>query len=323
MPDRLVKGEFVVRSSVEVVAGEVVRELGGVGTSVTERVMPRAEFEERFREVLRRKEGGAELSKQDMRVVLRFLSRDRPVLSFSDKAIKVAVPGQRVEEVTREDESIANIRGLITDLGRQVEQLTDRVGELETEARKAVKEKQNIKAKRALRAKKASEGMLEERSKMLETLEKTWRSIEVASDNVAIVEAMKEGRDVLAGLNQKVGGAEGVEDVMDGLREQMDVVEDVTGVINEGSAQGIDEGEVEDELEALEKEERDKVEARERAQRESIEARERAERERMKKEEQEALQKRLEGIDVPMSEPSQAEEHEDEDKFEEANEMAQ
>ncbi|TKX21927.1 Snf7-like protein [Elsinoe australis] len=323
VPDRLVKGEFVVRSSVEVVAGEVVRELGGVGASVTERVMPRGEFEGRFREVLRQKKGGAELSKQDMRVVLRFLSRDRPVLSFSEKAVKVAVQGQGVEEVTREDESIANIRGLITDLGRQVEQLTERVGELETEARKAVKEKQNIKAKRALRAKKASEGMLEERSKMLETLEKTWRSIEVASDNVAIVEAMKEGRDVLAGLNQKVGGAEGVEDVIDGLREQMDVVEDVTGVINEGSAHRIDEGEVEDELEALEKEERDKVEARERAGRGVIEARERAERERREKEEQEALQKRLEGIDVPMSEPSKPEEHEDEDKFEEANEMAQ
>ncbi|KAF2226943.1 Snf7-domain-containing protein [Elsinoe ampelina] len=214
------------------------------------------------------------------------------------------------------------MKGLIEDLGTQVEELTERVEKLNVQAREAVKEGQNVKAKRALRGKKAAESMLEERSKMLETLETTWRSIEVASDNVAIVQAMKEGRDILRSLNDKVGGTEAVEDVMQGLREQMDVTEDVTSVINEGAASNIDEGEVDDELEALEREEREKKEARERAQREAIEVEQRAQKEATDQAEQEALRKRLEGIDVPMSEPHGAKEDE-EDHFEEANEMAQ
>ncbi|KAF4552120.1 Snf7-like protein 2 [Elsinoe fawcettii] len=319
--DALVAGDFVVRETLEKVGEMVSREVLGLG-GVTERVIPRREFEERFSGLLKEREEGAELSVRDMGVLLRFLERDRGVLSFSERTVKVAGPGGK-EDVTREDESIANMRDLIQNLGEQVEVLTERVGQLEKEARAAVKEGQNVKAKRALRSKKAAEGMLEERGKMLETLERTWQAIEAASDNVAIVQAMKEGKDVLRGLNEKVGGAEGVEDVMQGLREQMDVAEDVTSVINEGAAAGIDEGEVDNELEALEKEEREKNAAQEKAQRQASEAKEQAEQAAKEKAEQEQLRKRLEGIDVPMTEPIQQEHEDGEDKFEEANEMVQ
>ncbi|KAG8628243.1 hypothetical protein KVT40_004116 [Elsinoe batatas] len=320
--DALVAGEFVVRDTVERVGGEiegVLQDLAKGG--VTERVMPRREFEGRYKGVLKEKGMGAEMSGRDMAVLLKYLERDKGVLTFSEGCVKVNGSKGR-EEVTREDEGIANMKGLIEDLGKQVEDLTERVEKLNMEARAAVKEGQNIKAKRVLRGKKAAEGMLEERGRMLETLETTWRSIEVAGDNVAIVQAMKEGRDILRSLNDKVGGTEAVEDVMQGLREQMDVTEDVTSVINEGAASNIDEGEVDDELEALEREEREKNEAKERAQREVIEAERRAQTEAKDQAEQEALRKRLEGIDVPMSDPH-GEKEDEEDHFEEANEMAQ
>jgi charged multivesicular body protein 7 len=51
-------------------------------------------------------------------------------------------------------------------------------------------------------------------------------------------------------------------------------VDDVTAVINEESAGKVDEGEVEDELEAMENVEREKIEATERKEREAKEARE-------------------------------------------------
>ncbi|PNS18784.1 hypothetical protein CAC42_5323 [Sphaceloma murrayae] len=322
--DKLVQGEFVVRALVEAVGAEVARDVTGLKTEgVTGRLMPRAEFEDRFKGVLRDGEGGVDLSSRDMEVVLKFLERERGLLSFGRTAVKIA-GSEGWSPVTKEDESVANIRGLITGLSRQVDELTQRIGLLDNEARAAVKDRQNTKAKRALRSKKLAEGMLEERSSMLETLEKTWRSIEVASDNVAIVEAMREGRDVLKGLNEKVGGAEGVEDVMEGLQEQMGIVEDVTGVINEQNANAVDEREVDDELEALEREEKDKLEAQAPTREEHVRAQEHAEQAKKETADLEALKKRLEGVDVPMSEPNKPEHEDEEDEqFEEASEMAQ
>ena len=85
---------------------------------------------------------------------------------------------------------------------------------------------------------------------------------------------MEMSSQTLGSLNKKTGGVERVQDVMEELRSQMMDVDDVTAVINEESAGKIDEGEVEDELEALENVEREKVEAAERKEREAKEAKE-------------------------------------------------
>ena len=85
---------------------------------------------------------------------------------------------------------------------------------------------------------------------------------------------MEMSSQTLGSLNKKTGGVERVQDIMEELRSQMMDVDDVTAVINEESAGKIDEGEVEDELEAMENVEREKVEAAERKEREAREAKE-------------------------------------------------
>jgi charged multivesicular body protein 7 len=64
--------------------------------------------------------------------------------------------------------------------------------------------------------------------------------------------------------------------VVDLLREEMEKVDEVGNVIAEPGreAGAVDEGEVDDELEAMEREEREKVEAKERAEKEEREKRE-------------------------------------------------
>lgn len=62
---------------------------------------------------------------------------------------------------------------------------------------------------------------------------------------------MKASTDVLAQLNKEVGGVEGVDAVMDNLREERERVEEITGVLGESAAEGVDEGEVEQELEEM------------------------------------------------------------------------
>jgi charged multivesicular body protein 7 len=89
-----------------------------------------------------------------------------------------------------------------------------------------------------------------------------------------MVRIMEMSSQTLGSLNKQTGGVDRVQDVMEELRSQMMDVDDVTAVINEESAGKIDEGEVEDELEAMEKIELEKVEATERKAREAKEARE-------------------------------------------------
>jgi charged multivesicular body protein 7 len=110
-------------------------------------------------------------------------------------------------------------------------------------------------------------------------------------------------------LNKKSGGVERVQDVMEELRSQMMDVDDVTAVINEESAGKIDDGEVEDELEAMENVEREKVEAAERKEREAKEAKE-AEETKQRLAELDTLDKKQEEAAFNAAEPAPGREKE-------------
>ncbi|KAF2152559.1 hypothetical protein K461DRAFT_268486 [Myriangium duriaei CBS 260.36] len=316
--DKLVAGDMVVLAAVESVAAQISQQLSAQQASampgLADQIYPRKLFESHFRNAIAVDQP---LSSADFDVLLQYLSRDKPVLSYSADSVKLAPSGHAPEPITTQDESIANLRALIHGMTAQVDALQTRISILESEARTAVAAHQNARAKTVLRQKRAAEGTLDQRTKTLETLERTWHSIEAAADNVAIVAAMRESGDVLKRLNAQVGGAEGVDEVMERLRAEMDVTEDITQTVTEGSkVTDIDEGEVDEELEALERAEREKKEAVESAEREKREAVERAQRE-------EEMRKRLEALDVPTTEPQpQSHREEEEDRFEEANENA-
>jgi charged multivesicular body protein 7 len=119
-----------------------------------------------------------------------------------------------------------------------------------------------VRAKAALRSKKLAERALAQRSDVALQLEQVYTDLQQAADQVEIVEAMRAGAAALKGLNEKVGGAEGVQGVVDAVNEQMAVTEDITNIINETS-QPLDEDEIDDEFEALEKADREKREKEE------------------------------------------------------------
>ena len=81
--------------------------------------------------------------------------------------------------------------------------------------------------------------------------------IEQAADNVELVRTLEDSSKVLAELNTRVGGVEGVDKVVDELREQIDDTSEVTRILSEGigAAAQVDDGEVEEEFEALLQEE--------------------------------------------------------------------
>ncbi|KXS98306.1 hypothetical protein AC578_6829 [Pseudocercospora eumusae] len=320
--DKLVRGRFVVVANVEKAAKAVIQRAGKISTSDADRIYSKDLFAKTFSTTL----GVDTISPHDLDVLLTHLSRDLRALAYEKESgvVKFKTTAEpQPAPITSEDRSIASLRTLIVDLQPQLESLTSRVAELDMAARTAVSEKQIIKAKTALRQKKMADTKLQQRSDMLAQLEGVYASIEQASDQVQIVKVLEDSGKTLKSLNAQTGGADKVSEVMDDLRESMLDTEQIGNAINEVSAGEIDEGEVEDELEALETIEREKIEAKEREEREKREAKEREEREKQEAEEAEKTRLRLAELEsAPKEAGEKAGEKADEKADEQADEKA-
>lgn len=251
-------------------------------------------------------------SRNDLSVLLTHLARDRSALTFSPKdyTIKIKSPSEsEPSAITPEDANIASIRALISSIEPQIQQLTARLSELESAAKEAVAKKNLVAARSALRSKKLVDTKLQQRVTTLTQLEDVYAKVEQAADQVEMVRIMEMSSQTLGSLNKKTGGVERVQDVMDELRSQMMDVDEVTTVINEESAGKVDEGEVEDELEAMETVEREKIEAAERKEREAKEAKE-AEETRRKLAELDSLGEKQKETAPSSAEPAKAREME-------------
>ena len=250
------------------------------GTSNTSRIFSQELFASAFASAM----GIDSVSPTDLKVLLTHLSRDRAAIAYSPSTgtIKFKAPSEpQPAPITNEDVSIANLRTLVFSLEPQVQQLTSKVSELDQKARDAVANKQLTTAKSALRSKKLADTKLQQRTATLTSLEEVYAKIEQAADQVEIIQVMEASSQTLKNLNKQTGGVEKVQDIMDGLREEMMNADEIGQAINESSAGEIDEGEVEDELETLEKVEKEKQEEAERKEKERKEAQE-AEETRMK-----------------------------------------
>ena len=267
-----------------------------MATSNTSRIFSRDLFVSTFSSAV----GADAISPTDLSVLLTHLSRDRSAIAYSpaNGTVKFKAPSESAPApITEEDVSIASLKTLISSLEPQVQQLASRVAELDKKAREAVASKQLTAAKMALRSKKLADTKLQQRTATLSQLEEVYAKIEQAADQVEIVRVMEASSQTLKSFNKQTGGVEKVQDVMDGLREEMMNADEIGQAINEVSAGEVDEGEVEDELEALEKVEREKREEAERKDKERQEEAERKERERREEAEAEETRRRLAELD--------------------------
>jgi charged multivesicular body protein 7 len=268
--DKLPTGDFVVLANVEA-AGKVFGEKSAGLVTRFERTFSKAHFGKEFADQL---VPGRVLSATDMEVLLRFLSRDRDVLLYDGSTVKIR--DTTTEEggvLTAEDASIAHLKELLSYLNHQTRALSAKIEELDSAAKAAVKNKNRIAALASLKSKKIAEASLQARYNTLASLEETAGKIQQASDNVAVVRVMEASGEALKSLNAAVGGAEGVEGVVERLRSQMDTADEVNAIMSE-SGTVVDEGEIDDELAAIESEERRKEEDKVAAERKVVEEKE-------------------------------------------------
>lgn len=165
-------------------------------------------------------------------------------------------------QITQQDTTIASIKTLLSTLSKQVKNLENKVAELTASAKTALANKNRVSALSAVKSKKMAEHNLQQRLNTLVQLEEVYLKIEQAAGQVEIVQVMEASTGVLRGLHAQIGGAERVEDVIEELREEMSKVDEVGSIMNEAGPV-FDEGEIDEELEALEKGEREAKEEQE------------------------------------------------------------
>ncbi|EXA37652.1 hypothetical protein FOVG_11787 [Fusarium oxysporum f. sp. pisi HDV247] len=253
--DKLPTGQYVIVKNMEAAAKEL-GDLMAEKVSRFDRVFSRAQFQKAFSAALVK---GQHLTDSDLDVLLKFLSRDKEVIEYDGKTIRIKGSGEQ-SGITKEDAAIASLKELTESLKHQADLLNTRIDELSQTAKDAVTKKNRVAALAALKSKKIAETSLATRYATLNQLEEVSAKLEQAADNVQLVNVMEASSGALASLNAQVGGAERIDAVMDRLREQSSATDEVSAILAQSTGEVIDETALDDELEAMEAQEREKEE---------------------------------------------------------------
>jgi charged multivesicular body protein 7 len=256
-PNKVPVGLFVILHNVEAAGERIMKQFRELpDTSYADRIMSRRSFEKMFVHIL-----GSEtfLTSEDFKIVLKHLDRDKDAISYNDKTVKFKANNEQKVPVTEVDEAISTLQDSRNKLLGQLPRLHAEISLLHDEARTAAKAGNMARARVTLRKKKLFEGTLDNRSKLLGQLDDAYMKLQQAADQVGIVEAMRVGAEAMDTLNTQVGGTEGVQNVMDAVNEQMTTVDEISNAINQ-NASAIDEGDIDEEFEALQNAEKEKKE---------------------------------------------------------------
>ncbi|KAJ5990372.1 hypothetical protein N7499_010884 [Penicillium canescens] len=251
--------ELVLVENLQETADLAVKKATGGNCSKLDLIYSKESFVEEFAGILN---DATELSDADFDILLLYLSRDSGAIAYDGKTIKFKSAGE-MPEITQQDTTIASIKTLVATMSKQVTNLEAKIIELNTSAKTALANKNRVSALAAVRSKKMAEQNLKQRLDTLMQLEEVYARIEQAAGQIEIVQVMQASTGVLRGLHTQIGGAEKVEDIVEELREEMTKVDEVGSIMNEAGPV-IDEGEIDEELEALEKADRE-VQEREEA----------------------------------------------------------
>ncbi|KAF8136755.1 Snf7-domain-containing protein [Boletus edulis] len=211
---------------------------------------------------------GVSLSETDIRVLLRYLERDRRVL-VQDKDVVKFMTDEHDREVTAIDRGILELKTAVANLQDQVDRLHGKVDETTKRVSAALRQQQKSIALAHLRFKKSLEEVLTKRLGTLQNLESTLMSVETAAGDIEIMRTYEKSTATLqAILSHPSLRREEIDETMDALAAANANAREVNEAIRIGGDTAaaetgvVDDAELEDELNELVKEaEREKVEA--------------------------------------------------------------
>lgn len=188
------------------------------------------------------------LSSTDMQILLRYLERDKCLITRSSDVIKV-IPCAKAEHqiVSETDIAIAHLKSTLSQLSSQISQLSTRLDSLNAQIRMSISKQQKSMALGAMKTRNLVDKQLIQRTDNLHTLEQILLKIDDAANNIGILKAMQGGSKALAEIMKQVGGIERVDQVLDQVQEQMAVNDEIGVAIAGASAAVVGEGEDNDE----------------------------------------------------------------------------
>jgi charged multivesicular body protein 6 len=160
---------------------------------------------------------------------------------------------QSAHKVTAQDKAILDMKNQRDKL-RQYQKRITVITTRETDiAKQCLQKGDKAKALLALRRKKYQESLLSKTDAQLEQLEKLTSSVEFAQVQKDVLFGLQQGTQVLNQIHKEMGGLEGVEKMMGETEEARRYQQEISEALK-GQMSNEDEDEVEDELEALERE---------------------------------------------------------------------
>lgn len=248
----LPQGRFVVLKNVEAGA-KALAEYASTSASPFDRTFTKSHFYKTFCKNLM---GGHRISHRDLDVLLKYASRDRNIIAYDGKTIRLRgdVTNPDRSSITEEDAAISSLKELMDDIKSQVAAMETRIEDLTSKAKECVARNNKISALSLLKSRKLTETALEKRHATLTQLEEVAHKIQQAANQVQLVEVMEASTGILRSLNQQVGGVDRVEEAVDKLREQMEEVDELGNVLASAgtAAVVIDEAELDSELAEME-----------------------------------------------------------------------
>uniref|UniRef100_A0A0B6ZQG5 CHMP7 winged helix domain-containing protein n=1 Tax=Arion vulgaris TaxID=1028688 RepID=A0A0B6ZQG5_9EUPU len=168
---------------------------------------------------------------QDFDIVLTQLERDKRVAIIETQdqeiVIKFCKTGETaVSPISDIDLHIYRIQLSLRQLEKDIQVLSCRAQEQVNEARRHLREGSKSMAKHCLRKKKSLLRMMDRRSESLTYLHDILQTIEEASTNEKVLKACQASTALMKSINKHVT-VEGVESVMDDIREAIDNQEDI------------------------------------------------------------------------------------------------
>ncbi|KAG9242439.1 Snf7-domain-containing protein [Calycina marina] len=151
--------------------------------------------------------------------------------------------------------AILGLRQQLEMLQKRERHLQNQMDEQDTIARKNVSTNKTA-ARQALKRKKQHEHTLEQTTAQISTLEQQIYSIEAANINRETLAAMENAGKAMSNIHGKLT-VDKVDDTMEKLREQHALADEISTALQNPIGEAVDEGELEDELEALEQEQLD------------------------------------------------------------------
>ncbi|KIK57660.1 hypothetical protein GYMLUDRAFT_172146 [Collybiopsis luxurians FD-317 M1] len=249
-------GDYVLLHLVEQ-AGEVILEKQRVkSTGPADALYSFDSFRREFVDCVgRRSEESVSMGELDMKVILRFLEREKRAVAVDDGIVKFIEDGEA--EITAVDHGILELKTAVANLRLQIEGIQRKIDLCMDKASEALKQKRKSIALGYLRSKKQLEDLLSKRLGSLSNLEGTLIQVEGAAGDIEILNSYKASTATLRSiLSHPSLQRDTIEQTMEAMAEANADAKEIDNAIRIGGdvAVGvgdIDEEELEEELKRL------------------------------------------------------------------------